>query len=280
MLHPLPMADHVSFSDDISKLWGPDDEGVLTPTPPASVRPEDERPADPSPTNGNGNGSGVRITVVEQDTRDDVARLAHALATNHADVVHRSDLDAARSQMEGAFTHQIAVALYELMAASNARFATAEDKINQRVTEAVEGHTDRLEASLERHHRESRELSEALWAQVDAMRQRMDGPIDGLAAFQRELRHEIGRLSDLVASASAAAVRAEAESERQGDALAERIGHSEERAAAVAGEVGDVASTLATLRDDVSALREQLAELRQAIEDGKTRSVRRWGRTR
>lgn len=269
MLDSLAMADYASFSDDISTLWGPASEGGLTPAPPAPPLPrEHELPGEaPGPAVTNGNGNGARLAVVEQDVQDDVRRLAEALATNHADVVYRSDLDAVRSQLEGAFTHQIAVALYELMAASNARFATAEDHINQRVTEAVEVHTNRLTASLDKHHRAATELSEFIWAELDAMRQRLNGPIDGLVAFQRELRHEVGRLGDLVAE-----VTDSAERPAEGSATA---------GVETPAEAGELASTLTALRDDVAALRREVAELR-AGGSGRRRRLRstsRWART-
>lgn len=266
MLDPRTMAEHESPSDDISTLWGPEVEGVLTPAPPKPTPSEDPRPVE-TVVRGNGhtNGNATRMTVAEQDTREDIARLVDALAKNHGDVVHRTDLDAARAQLEGAFTHQIAVALYELLAASNARFASAEDHINQRVTEAVEVHTRQLQAVLDKHHRSTTELSEFIWAELDAVRQRMNGPIDGLVSFQRELRHEVGRLGDLVAAQTAEFARkAEDDNERN-----------------VASGVGDLATNLATVRDDVAALREEIAELRRGL-DGmgeRQRRSRRWSRT-
>lgn len=262
------MADYASFSDDISTLWGPEDEGGLTPAPPGSILGDDESPDPPEPivastANGHSNGNVARLAVVEKDVHDDVQRLAEALANNHADVVYRSDLDAVRSQLEGAFTHQIAVALYELMAASNARFTTAEDHINQRVTEAVEVHTNRLASSLEDHHLATAELSESIRAELDAMGQRLNGPIDGLIAFQRELRHEVGRLGDLVAPATASGRQVGDEGEYQ------------------AGEAGGLASVLISLRDEVGELRREVAELR-ANSGRQRRKVRvsgRWART-
>jgi hypothetical protein len=271
MLDSLAMADNASFSDDISTLWGPAGEGGLTPAPPTPLPRESERPVEPpepAVTNGHGhahsNGNGGRLAVVGQDVQDDVRRLAEALASNHAEVVHRSDLDAVRSQLEGAFTHQIAVALYELMAASNARFATAEDHINQRVTEAVEVHTNRLTASLDKHHRDATELSEFIWAELDAMRQRLNGPIDGLVAFQRELRHEVGRLGDLVAEATGSGRPPEEGSAAPGSASP--------------AEVSELASAVTALRDDVAALRREVAEL-HAGRRRRARSTGRWSRT-
>jgi hypothetical protein len=277
MLDPLSMADHVSFTDDISTLWGPEGEGGLTPAPPAHPAAEDEGPAEPAVTNGHGNGNGTRIAVVEQDTREDVARLVHALAGNRSDIVQRSDLDAVRTQLEGAFTHQIAVALYELLAASNARFATAEDHINARVNDAVALHTRQLAASMDKQHRATTELSEFIWAELDLMRQRLNGPLDGLVTFQRELRHEVGRLGDVLAANTVELTReVKEESERQAAAgieLTERVKRSEEQAEAATSEVGELAGTLDAVRNDVAALREEVSELRRTL-DGIARRQR------
>lgn len=254
------MADHVSYSDDISSLWGSQGEDVLSPAP----SPGHDGPLNGGDAHANGralaNGNGSHLTVVEDETHADVARLAEAIAANHAEVVHRHDLEAVRAELEGAFTHQLAVALYELMAASNARFATAEDHINQRVAEAMEVHTTRLVEALEGQRSATSQVSERIWSELGALRRRLTLPIDGLAGFQRELRHEVGRLSDLL-------------SRHGGDGAADAEPVS-------GGNAGDVTQTLAAVREEVSALREELAELRAAVEDGRPRGrrSRRWSR--
>ncbi len=149
----------------------------------------------------------------------------------------QSDLEAVRSELEGTFTHQLAVALYELMAASNARFAAAEDSINQRVDEAVERHVTRLAASLDAHHEAATERSRLIWAEMDSLRQRFIGPVEGLAAFQRELRHEVGRLSDLVSDHGQRAARP---SGRRGGGAAEL----RRALAQAADDMGDVSEAL------------------------------------
>lgn len=270
------MADYVSYPDDISGLWGPEGEGMLTPAMPDAPTKEPD-PVLPASTNGNGSanghGNGPRFSLVDQDTHDDVARLARAIAESRADVVRLADLQAARAEMEGAFTQQLAVALYELMAASNARFATAEDRINERVNQAVEVHTTRLAASVEANHRAASEMAELIWNQIDSLRHRFVGPIDGLAAFQRDLRHEVGRLSDLVAAHSRDwAQRFEAEA-------GQRDRH-DERMAKAADDLGDVPGVLAAMRDDLSSLREEVAELRAAVEQRSQKGRRSFGRRR
>lgn len=274
------MADYASYPDDISGLWGPDSEGTLTPAMPETSAGDPEALL-PASTKGTGNGSvnghsnGARLAMVEQETHDDVARLARAIADSHADVVRPADLRAARAEMEGAFTQQLAVALYELMAASNARFATAEEHINQRVDEAVEVHTNRLEASLDAHHVVATQMLETLGNELDALRQRFIGPIDGLAAFRRELRHEVGRLSDLVTTQAR-------ESAQQSAVEKERRERHDDWVVKAAGDLSGVSGVLAAIKEDLTALREDVAELRAAVEQGgqNGRKSSRWGRSR
>ena len=270
------MADYGSSPDDISGLWGPEHESVLTPAMPEPTLIEPD-PVMPASTNGNGNVSakahanGARLTMVEHETHEDVSRLARAIADSHVDVVRSADLQAARAEMEGAFTQQLAVALYELMAATNARFATAEEHINQRVHEAVEVHTSRLAATLDANHRAASEMSERIWAQVDSLRQRFAAPIDGLADFQRELRHEVGRLTDLVTAHSW-------ESAQRSEAEVEQRDRHDERMVKAAGDLVDVAEVLAAMKGDLASLREEVAELRAAVA-ASGRKSRRWGRS-
>lgn len=265
------MADYGSFPDDISALWGPTQEGMLTPAPPPPSNGADPHPADAVVAHGNGsangNGSngqgGGRTTVVEHEIREDVARLAQAIAANHVDVVRRSDLDAVRSD----FTHQFAVALYELMAASNARLASAEDHIGQRVTEALDAHASRLLASLEEHRAAAAEIPAALGTELATLRQRLGGPLDGLVAFQRDLRHEVGQLHDVMRAR-------DAEWAQRGQDEAERL----DRVAIAAGELGDVPEVLSAIRADLAAVREELAELRGKVEEGSQRRKSGWRR--
>jgi hypothetical protein len=263
------MADDTQYTDDISALRGPDDEAGLTPAPPVTNGAASHAPA-PAPAVANGNGNSSHSSAVERGRREDVARLAEAIASTHVDVVRQGDLDAVRSELEGTFTHQLAVALYELMAASNARFAAAEDSINRRVDEAVERHVTRLTATLDAHHDAATEMSRLIWAEMDSLRQRFIGPVEGLAAFQRELRHEVGRLSDSIAAQGEA-------SERRQDAEAARRQRDDGRLAQAADDMGDVSEALTALREDLGALRAEVAELRAAVESPERQARRyRW----
>jgi hypothetical protein len=269
MLDFLAMADYGSPPDDISGLWGPEHEGVLTPAMP-SPRTDEPDFVMPASTNGNGNGSanghgtGARPTMLERETHEDVARLARAIAESHVDRVRPADLQAARAEVEGAFTQQLAVALYELMAATNARFATAEDHIKQRVNEAVEVHAYRLAATLEANHRATSEMSELMRTQIDGLCQRLVGPVDGLADIQRELRHEVGRLGDMVAAQGQDQGRETAP--RTEPEVEQRDGH-DERTMKAAEERRNVSGLLAAVRDDLALLRDEVAELRAAVRD-------------
>jgi hypothetical protein len=247
------MADDASYTDDISALWGPDDGAGLTPAPSAPYGAGNHGGESPA-VSGSGNGN-RSLPAVEGGRREEVARLTDAIARQHVDVGPRGDLNAVRSELEGTFTNQLAVALYELMAASNARFAAAEDSINQRVDQAVERHTTRLAASLDAHHEAATEMSRLIWAEMDSLRQRLIGPVEGLAAFQRDLRHEVGRLSDSVAAHGK-------ESTRQLDAEAD-LGQGDAQAQI---DMGDLSEALRTMKEDLRALRLEVAELRSAVE--------------
>jgi hypothetical protein len=275
------MADIGLFSDDISGLWGSEGEDVLTPAPMTRAADDPEPPAPAPATNGNGNGNGAangygtNHAVVETQTREDVARLAQAIADSRVDIVRPADLEAARAEMEGAFTQQLAVALYELMAASNARFAAAEEHINQRVDQAVEVHTTRLSAVLDGHHRAAQAMSEEISAEIDALRQRLGGPIDGLDAFRRDLRHEVGRLSDLVMARAR-------ESAQDSAVEADRRQRHDDWVVKAAADLGGVSGLLAEMKADLASLREEVAELRASVDLQGTsdRKSRRWGRSR
>jgi hypothetical protein len=253
------MADE-SYTDDISALWGPDSEAGLSPAPP-SVNGAGSREAEPEPVDGigksqNGNGIAAYAPAVEQDRRNEVARLAEDIVNTHEDVVRRSDLAVLRSELEGTFTHQLAVALYELMSTSNARLTQAEDDINQRVQEAVERQTIRLATSLDAQHKAASEMTDVIWGELDPLRQRVVGPIDGLAGFQRELRHEVGCLNDLVSA-----------HRRESTERVQRLDRNDDRVARWQDDdLGNVSETVAAIREDLSALHSEVAELRSAVE--------------
>jgi hypothetical protein len=271
------MADDASYTDDISALWGLDTEAGLSPAPPKVVNGVAGSGREPFLVNehGNVNGLGPYAPTDQYDRHTEVARLTEALATPHADAVRRDDLDELRSGLEGTFTHQLTVALYELMSAFNARLSRAEDDISHRVEEAVDRQAVRLAASLEAHHLAATEMTEVVWREIDPIRQRFAGPIDGLARFQRELRHEVGRLSDLVSlhvQESAAAANAEAQRGERDDDRTERAAH----------DLGAISEVVRAMKVDLGALRSEVGELRAAVE-GPERQERksRWrGRNR
>ena len=168
------MAEHTQYPLDVTELWGPDGETELSPAAPFMPAP-DLYSVDPTSTNGNGES----VHEVNKQTLDDVARLANAIAASHSDVVRRSDFDSIRKELESAFTQQLAVTLYELMAAWNSRFATAEDRINERVTGSVEAQTRVLASSIEANFYAVLEIAETVRTELAAFRAQLAG-IEGL----------------------------------------------------------------------------------------------------
>jgi len=274
------MAENSMDPEDFSALWGAQDDGGLAP-----ARPEVSTPDPASDHPGSGNADRPHMTIVDQEVRDGVARLAQAIAVNQVDVVRKGDLEALRTDLEGTFTHQLAVALYEVLAASNDRFASAEDRMTQRVTEAMEAHGARLVTSMEDCQLVSMESAEAMRSELTEMRGRLNGPLDALASFQRDLRHEVGRLGDVLAGEGAAlAGKADAAAEKLDTArreLADRFERGDARAEDVAGQLGGVSEALGAMKEDVSALREEIAELRQTLasSEGRARKAHRWRRS-
>jgi len=159
------MAEDPEFSDDISALWTDQEETFAPPLPEAGERAVDEEVAD--------------------DAADGAARLAQSLAVQQTDVVSRAELERVRSEMEGAFTHELAAALYELLRASNDRFASIErrlDDIASRLHESVAGHVAKLAAELGR-------LADAVEGQRSEAVLRADDDI----VARRQLTERVGR---------------------------------------------------------------------------------------
>ena len=260
------MAENAWNPEDFSALWAAQEDTALRPARPEPAndavpdRPDREEGSYP-----NGGGDRTHLTVVDQEVRDGVARLAQAIAVNQVDVVRKGDLEALRVELEGTFTHQLAVALYEVLAASNDRFTVAEDRMTQRITDAIEAHGVRLVTTMEDRELMSMESDEAIRSEMAAMRIRLNGPMDALAVFQRDVRHEVGRLSDIVAGEGAALAR-------RADADAAEFESARGRFEEAAGELGGVTETLGSVKDDVAALREEIAELRQALASGGRRA--------
>jgi hypothetical protein len=268
------MADLVSPDDDISALWGPLDEGALTPPPPpATAAP----PANGS-HNGAGNGShggarngahpaiaGAGATGHRSERDDDIARLAAAIATNRVEAVGRAEVAAVRAELEGAFTHQLAVALYELMTATNDRFAAAEGRLDQRLSEAREAGTNHMAAALESQRQASAELAHTVRSELHALRDQLTQPLEGLATFQRDLRHDLGCMNDAMA-----VLRAEAAAKATADSA--RIDRNEDRVAEAVRAGSGASAILAALRKDVQQLRQEVAELRGEVEGRRRRA--------
>jgi hypothetical protein len=238
MLDLPAMADHSTSSDDFSALWGPSGEGLLeSGAPEANLDLAAEfRSIATATTNGNG----VGLSVIDEPgiavDEDGVTRLVAELRTPLSDVVSRADLDIVRGEMEGAFTHQLAVALYELLTASNERLASVEDHLQRRIAESESAQADRLAVLVEEHRRATDEITTAVHEGLDAA-------IDRLAGYQRDPRHEVEGLGG-----------------GAGDAPS-----SPEPEVLLAGVRDRRADELATLRDEVAALREELAEVRGAL---------------
>ncbi|MFN2504667.1 MAG: hypothetical protein ABR540_10675 [Acidimicrobiales bacterium] len=222
------MAEPAQYPIGVAALWGPEGETEPSPFVPAA----ELRPVDAVPANGNGESP----PTVEKRTLDDVARLADAIAANHSHVLRKNDLDAMRQELEGAFTQQLAGALYELMGAWNARFATVEDHINQRMSASVEAQTGVLASSIEANFYAVLEIAETVRKDLGTFQDQLAG-VEGLPSFQREIRHEVGRLADLIT-----APRPE---------VAER---------------DQLAATLKLMRSDLAELREEISELRAATD--------------
>ena len=230
------MADQPQYPIDVTELWGPDGDPELSPVLP--FKPDDFRPV-----NGTSpKGSGEPMSVNEH-TLEEVARLADAIAANHSDVLRRTDLDAMRKDLESAFTQQLAVALYELMAAWKSRFTAAEEHISERVTASVKTHTSRLVSTTEANVNASLEMAEAFRSELTSFRRHLAG-IEGLTAFQREIRHEVARLGDLVTT------------RRPEPAQSHELGEA-----------------LEILQKELAELREDISELRAAVDARATKGV-------
>lgn len=244
------MADSTG-SDDFSALWGPEGEVVLEPVGRRTGNGAGSG-HEPGPDEvGHANGNGAHPMAADQAApaapEETVARLAAAL-TGQRDVIPKTDLDVLRRELEGAFTHRLAVGMYELLTASNERLAATEDRMNGRIGEAEESHANRLAAALGENRRAFDEMA-------TAVQERLDATVAALAAFQRELRHEVGRLGDVAVGAGQPATGSSAPVASSGDGKG-RSG----------SDIGAIVETLMTLRDDVASLREEVAGIRQSLE--------------
>jgi hypothetical protein len=224
------MAEHAQYPIDVVELWGPEGESGLTPAAPFTPAP-DLYPVDTKHTNGNGEST----PGVDNQALDEVARLAAALAANHSDVVRMSDLDAMRTDMERAFSQQLAVGLYELVSTWNSRFAAAEDHISERVTRSVDAQAGILRSSIEANHHAVLEIAEMVRSELAAFRGQLTG-VEGLTSFQRDIRHDVARLGDLASMPPA-----------------------------VSAETGDLSETMRVMRAELAELRQEIFRLRGSM---------------
>lgn len=185
------MAEPTRYPIDVAELWGPEGEAELSPAT-SFVPPPELRPVDAEPVHDGDDlaPAAASKTLVEVD------RLAEAIAGNLPELLRRTDLDAMRKELEGAFTQQLALVVYELMAAWDTRFASIEDRLNQRMGTAVEAQTSALAASIEASFYAVLEISETVRAELRAFGDQLAG-VESLPTFQREIRHEVARLGDL-----------------------------------------------------------------------------------
>ena len=272
------MADEEHFSEDISALWGTPEHGALEPPRPNGTTTNGWAPK-PAPANGNG------TEVAMGDPRDNVTRLADALAGHQVDVVRHSELTAVRAEMEDAFTQKLAVALYELLSASNDRFSSVEAHMDRRLqdvaaelNQSIGAQTDRLAAAIDTQQRMTADLARAARDELMEISDRFSAPLDALAAFEREVRHEVGRVGDLVvAHSSDAAQRSEATA-KAGGALSERLDGLETRAT---DSLDKITESMASVQSDLTEVQDAIRALREEVNTLRARSGvrRRWGRS-
>jgi chromosome segregation ATPase len=273
------MAESASYSgdtDDISGLWGAEDEDVLEPPRPNGTVTNGFHPA-PAPINGSHNVAG--------DPSVSVARLAEALAGHQVEVVRRSELSAMRTEMDDRFTQQLAVAIFELLSATNDRFASFEEHIDRHLHDVATELSRSITAQVDTQHRMAAELAGSARDELTEVGDRLGVPLETLAAFQREMRHEVGRVGDaLVNHAAEAARRAEENAERVAQAeaaMADRLGRSEVTDAAAMESLERITERIASLQTDLAEAQEAMKAVREEISTLRGRPVerRRWGRS-
>jgi hypothetical protein len=194
----LVMADEEPFTDDISGLWGDPEAGAPEPPRPTGTVTNGQ---DHEPVTTNGS----HVDVATPDPGDNVARLADAIAGRRVDVVRHSELSAVRAELEDAFTQKLAVVLYELLSASNERFTSVEDHMDRRLqdvatelTQYIRAQGEQVAAAIDVQQRATADLARSVRDELREVSDRFSEPLDTLAAFQREMRHEVGRVGDVV----------------------------------------------------------------------------------
>ena len=275
------MADDETFAEDISGLWGVPRESALEPPRPNGTVTNGRDPK-PAPANGS------HAEVAVGDPRDNVARLADALAGHQVDVVRHAELGAMREEMEDAFTQKLAVALYELLAASNERFSSVEDHMDRRLhdvatqlNQSIVAQTDRLAAAIDTQQRLAADIARSARDELSEISDRFSAPLEALAAFERDVRHEVGRVGDLVASHNADAVRRAEDSVEAGASLSERLERSELRDAAAMETLEKISERMASVQGDLTEMQQAIGTLREEVSAirGRAGGRRRWGRS-
>lgn len=275
------MADGSSFSEDITGLWGAPDESALEPPRPNGAA-TNGRPPQPAPV------TGAHAEIGSADTRDKVARLADALAGHPVDVVRHSELGALRTEMEDAFAQKLAVALYELLSASNERFSSVEDHVERCMREvaaelrqSIKAQTDRLAVAIDTQQRMTADIARAARDELSEISDRFSAPLNALTAFEREVRHEVGRIGDLVAAHNADAARRSEDAAEAGAALSRRLDGCELRDAAASESLETVTASVESVQSDVTELRDAMQALREEVSAlrGRAGARRRWGRS-
>lgn len=274
------MADDRSFTEDISGLWGAPKESALEPPRPMGTVTNGREPT-PAPANGHAG-------VAADDPRDKVARLADALAGHPVDVVRYSELGALRAEMEDAFAQKLAVALYELLSASNERFSSVEDHMDRcmqavaaELGQSIRVQTDRLAAAIDTQQRMMADLARSARDELSEISDRFSAPLDALSAFEREVRHDVGRVADLVAAHNADAARRSEDAAEAGAALCRRLDGSEVRDGAASESLEKITQRVESVQSDVTELRDAMRALREEISGlrARTGARRRWGRS-
>lgn len=193
------MADNERHADDIAQLWGPREEtAVEFEAAPMERDLNSTLASGKGSTNGTGNGDGMHLLGSEVP---DVARLAEAIASRPLSA-SRADLDALRSELESTFAQQLAVAIYELMTATNERLATVEEYMSGRLDalgESVDEQVGGVAGSIEAHHRALRQELEAVRSQHAAGVTTVAGDLTALSDRATVMQDEIAALHEVVA---------------------------------------------------------------------------------
>ena len=266
------MVDNTSYSDDISALWGTKQESV-------------PRPSRPDDTIGNGwdstpaPDSSIDVPAAADEPPDPVARLAEALAGHRVDFVRRDEFGIMRAEIEDAITQRLAVALYELLSATNDRFSSVEARLDRRMQDmaaeliqSMTANTERLALTVDAQQGAIAELARTVRDGLTAMNHRVGELLDNPVAGQLEIYQAAGPVDDLVTDrGEEGARRSENDVERtaEGDAAMSDPTASEsfetitERVVSVQKDLAEVHRAIRTLREEMGSLRRRSGALRR-----------------